>query len=205
MSKNVASNIAVMGASGSGKSTFIKRAVAYSRPARLLVWDPMREYAEFGQVTRNLGELVAKITEGGKRNRFNLVFQPASDDKTRARQFDVFCGIAMAAGQCVVIVEELKFVTRPSWSPVRWAQVTMTGRHKGLRVIGASQRPASIDKDFLGNATVIHTGRLAYAEDVRAVAKAMQVEELDIAALKPLEWIEKNMQTGRLSRGTITF
>ncbi|TAN78248.1 MAG: hypothetical protein EPN14_06740 [Gallionella sp.] len=28
-----------------------------------------------------------------------------------------------------------------------WAQVTMAGRHKGLKVIGASQRPASIDAD----------------------------------------------------------
>ena len=49
----------------------------------------------------------------------------------------------------------------------------MTGRHKGLKVIGASQRPASIDKDFLGNCMAIHIGRLAYAEDVRAVAKGI--------------------------------
>ncbi len=81
----------------------------------------------------------------------------------------------------------------------------MTGRHRCLRVIGASQRPASIDKDFLGNCTTIHTGRLAYPEDVRAVAKAMGVDEAGIAALKPLEWIEKNMQTGQTSRGVITF
>ena len=205
MSKNTASNIAVFGASGSGKSTFIKRAIAKAKPARLLIWDPMQEYAEFGQVTQSLGELVAQIAAGGKRGKFSLVYQPSSDEKTRAKQFDVFCGLAMAAGQLVLVVEELKFVTKPSWSPVRWAQVTMTGRHRCLRVIGASQRPASIDKDFLGNCTTIHTGRLAYPEDVRAVAKAMGVDEAGIAALKPLEWIEKNMQTGQTSRGVITF
>lgn len=205
MSKNNASIVAVMGASGSGKSTFIKRAVAKARPARLLIWDPMREYGEFGQAVHALGDLVVKVTEGGKRNRFNLVFQPSNDEKTRAKQFDIFCGIAMAVGQCVVVVEELKFVTKPSWAPLRWSTVTMQGRHKGLKVIGASQRPASIDKDFLGNCTVIHTGRLAYAEDVRAVAKGMQIEESQIAALKPLEWIEKNMQTGQLTTGRITF
>lgn len=205
MSKNKADIVAVMGASGSGKSTFIKRAITKARPARLLVWDPMREYGEFGQVVHGLGELVAKVAEGGKRNRFNLVFQPCNEEKTRAKQFDVFCGLAMEIGNCAVVVEELKFVTKPSWAPMRWSAVTMQGRHKGLRVIGASQRPASIDKDFLGNCTVIHTGRLAYAEDVRAVAKGMQVEENDIANLKPLEWIEKNMQTGQISRGTLTF
>lgn len=203
-SKNTASIVAVLGASGSGKSTFIKRQITKARPARLLIWDPMQEYGEFGQCVASLGELVAMITSA-KRNRFALVFRPSHDEKQRAKQFDVFCGIAMAAGQLVLVVEELKFVTKPSWAPVRWAQVTMTGRHKGLKVIGASQRPASIDKDFLGNCTVIHTGRLAYAEDVRAVAKGMQIDEAAIAALLPLDWIEKNMQTGQITRGTLTF
>lgn len=114
MSKNTASNIAVFGASGSGKSTFIKRAIAKAKPARLLIWDPMQEYAEFGQVTQSLGELVAQIAAGGKRGKFSLVYQPSSDEKTRAKQFDVFCGLAMAAGQLVLVVEELKFVTKPS-------------------------------------------------------------------------------------------
>jgi len=78
----------------------------------------------------------------------------------------------------------------------------MTGRHRGLRVIGASQRPASIDKDFLGNATLIHTGCLVYPENIRAVAKAMQVEEGGIAAL---DWIEKDTQTGKHRAGRAVF
>ena len=81
----------------------------------------------------------------------------------------------------------------------------MTGRHRGLRVIGASQRPASIDKDFLGNATLIHTGCLVYPENIRAVAKAMQVEEGAIAALAPLDWIEKDTQTASAAPGGWCF
>jgi hypothetical protein len=118
------------------------------------------------------------------------VFRPSAREDLRARQFDGFCALALAAGHLTLVVEELRFVTSPSRAPLKWAEVTMTGRHKGLRVIGTSQRPASIDKDFLGNATLIHTGRLVYPEDVRAVAKAMQVGEGEIAALQPLEWIE---------------
>lgn len=49
------------------------------------------------------------------------------------------------------------------------------------------------------------TGRLAYAKDIRAVANAMGVDEPEIAALNPPERIEKNMQTGQVSRGAITF
>ena len=53
--------------------------------------------------------------------------------------------------------------------------------------------------------TLIRTGRLAYPEDVRAVSKAMQVPEARIAEMKPLEWIEKNMQTDKVAAGKIRF
>lgn len=201
---NKAQIIAVMGASGSGKSTFIKRALRKPKPARLMVWDPMGEYAEFGQVFSSLGGMVDMLGKVGA-GKFSVVFQPSHHEKARAKQFDVFCGLAMALGNLTLVAEELKFVTKPGYAPLRWSAVTMTGRHKGLRVIGASQRPASIDKDFLGNCTIIRTGRLAYPEDVKAVSRAMQVQEAQIADLKPLEWIEKDMSTGKVSSGKLTF
>lgn len=201
---NKAQIIAVMGASGSGKSTFIKRTLSKPKPARLMVWDPMGEYSAFGQVYSSMGALVDMLGKIGA-GKFSVVFQPAANEKARAKQFDVFCGLAMALGNLTFVAEELKFVTRPGYAPIRWSAVTMTGRHKGLRVIGASQRPASIDKDFLGNCTKIRTGRLAYPEDIRAVSKAMQVPEAQIAALMPLEWIEKDMSSGKVTSGKLTF
>lgn len=205
MSSNQASITAVLGASGSGKSTFIKRTIAKDKPARLLVWDPMHEYGALGTVTSRLSDLVDAMGKAGKGGKFALVFQPTFDEKTRAKQFNTVCRLAMAAGKLTFVVEELRFVTTPSRAPEGWARVTMTGRHVGLRVLGASQRPASIDKDFLGNCTSIRSGRLAYPEDVTAVAKAMRVPAAQIDALKPLEWIEKNMATGKVSRGKLTF
>jgi hypothetical protein len=204
VSSNKAQIIAVMGASGSGKSTFIKRLIRKPKPNRLMIWDPMREYAEFGQVFDSL-ELMVDTLGKQSAKKFSVVFQPASNEKARAKQFDVFCGLAMALGDLTLVVEELKFVTKPGYAPIRWSAVTMTGRHKGLTVIGASQRPASIDKDFLGNCTCIRTGRLAYPEDVRSVSRAMQVSDTDIAALKPLEWIEKDMATGTVRNGKLVF
>lgn len=204
--KNAASILAIIGASGSGKSAFLKQQVARLNPPRLLVWDPMREYAEFGEVVTQLAKLGECVsTAGNKRGKFALVFQCAADEKQRARQFDVFCGLALAAGNCMMIVEELKFVTRPGFAPVRWSQCTLTGRHKGLQIIGVTQRPASIDKDFLGNATVIHVGRLVYPEDRRAVSRAMSVPEAEIEGLAPLHYIEKNMQSGERRAGKVTF
>lgn len=201
--KNKAAIIAVLGASGSGKSTFVKRALASSKPKRLLVWDPMREYTHGKEATR-LADL-ADVIEAGKAGSFAVTFRPSTQDSMRARQFDVFCGLALAAGNLTLVVEELRFVTTPSRAPLRWAEVTMTGRHRGLKVIGTSQRPASIDKDFLGNATLIRTGRLVYPEDVRAVSKAMRVTDADVEALAPLDWLEVDMQTGKKASGRLTF
>ena len=200
--KNKAAIIAVLGASGSGKSTFVKQYLARAKPSRLLVWDFMHEYKMGDDVSR-VSVLAEKLY--GEKGSFSLTFRPSADESTRSAQFDVFCGLALAAKNLTLVVEELRFVTTPSRAPMRWAQVTMTGRHAGLRVIGTSQRPASIDKDFLGNATLIHTGRLVYPEDTRAVAKAMRVAESEIDDLAPLDWLEKDMQIGKKAKGRITF
>ncbi len=201
MSANQANITAVLGSSGSGKSTFIKRALARPKPGRLLIWDPMREYGAFGETVATLGDLVAAM----KRAKFRLVFTPSADPKLMGRQFDLFCRAALAAGNLTLVVEELRFVTTPSRAPLGWAQVTLTGRHAGLTVYGASQRPASIDKDFLGNATMVHCGCLTYDEDFAAVAKVMRLPKADLAALKPLEWVEFDQKTRLHRRGTLKF
>lgn len=198
MSANKAAIMAVLGASGSGKSTFVKREISRGHP-RLLIWDPLAEYE--GQAVSSAADLLS----GLRAAKFRLVFRPSPDPVARAQQFDFVCRAALAAGKLTLVIEELRFVTTPSRAPLGWAQVCLTGRHKGLRVYGLSQRPASIDKDFLGNCTRVRTGRLAYPEDVKAVSKAMGGHAAEIQALKPLQWLEKDMTTGRVSSGVLVF
>jgi hypothetical protein len=69
--------------------------------------------------------------------------------------------------------------------------VVLRGRKRGLKIIGTSQRPASIDKDFLSNATLIRCGALGYPNDRVAVAAVMGADPAQIAALvgfKALLW-----------------
>lgn len=198
MSANKAFIVAVLGASGSGKSTYVKRILSRGHP-RLLIWDPLREYE--GEGVESLAGLLAAL----KAKKFRLVFRPSADPVQRGKQFDLVCRAALAAGSLTLVVEELRFVTTPQRAPLGWAQVCLTGRHRGLKVFGISQRPASIDKDFLGNCTAIRTGRLAYPEDVKAVCKVMGIPSSKVEALKPLEWLEKDMASGKISSGTLTF
>lgn len=195
---NKAHIVAVLGASGSGKSTYVKRTIAKGHP-RLMIWDPLAEYQ--GEITDRVTDALAMLRQA----KFRCVFRPSPDPAVRTVQFDLLCRASLAAGRLTLVIEELRFVTTPSRAPLGWAQVCLTGRHKGLKVYGLSQRPASIDKDFLGNCTAIRTGRLAYPEDVKAVSRAMGGHVSEIQALKPLHWLEKDMTTGRMSSGVLTF
>lgn len=194
---NAADISAVMGASGSGKSLFIKSELKRLKPPRLMVWDFKREYN--GQVARNLTEVLQLVRHA----RFNVIFQPSHDPATAKNQFDVFCRIAYAAKRLTFVGEELAFVTNPSYAPTGWSMLTLAGRSEGIRIYGASQRPAAIDKNFFGNATVIRTGRLNFKNDIKVLADVLQVPFHNVQALAPLQFIARDMNTGKLTTGSV--
>jgi hypothetical protein len=99
------------------------------------------------------------------------------------------------------VAEELSNVTTPGWAPGAWRKMTTSGRHAGLHVIGVSQRPALIDKTFLGNCNLIHAGPMRYAEDRQAVARAMDIDPGRLAPLVKFQWLEKDFDTGAVSTG----
>jgi hypothetical protein len=199
--RNKALIVAVLGASGSGKSAYVKKEIRRTLPSRLMIFDPLREYSEFGQVVTSLVELRAK----SKASVFGLVFQPKTGSDIVKAQFDSFCEIAHAAERVTVVCEELSLVTTPSRSPEHWRAITLMGRHKGMKVYGLSQRPASIDKDFFSNATKVRCGRLNYAADIKTMANVMNVQPGQIQNLLPLEFIERETATGKVSTGKLTF
>lgn len=195
MSKNKASITAVLGASGSGKSRSIKTFLDAENIQRLLIWDMEAEYSKFAKPVTNSNQLI-DILQGHKK--FKIAYQiPDNDPRVDYKaEFDRFCGLAKKVGNLTVVVDELRFVTSPVHAPRAWSNVAMRGRHAGLSVIGASQRPASIDKDFLGNCTQITTFRLVYPDDRIAVAKAMNEPVTSVEALQEFECLTKNMVTG---------
>lgn len=97
----------------------------------------------------------------------------------------------------------LRFVTSPSYAPERWSAATMKGRHAGLKIVGISQRPASIDKDFLGNCTRIRTFRLSYPDDRMAVVRAMAEPVDRIEQLGEYEFLQKDLVSGVVTTGKL--
>lgn len=191
--------VAVMGGSGSGKSAFIKQEIKRLKPNRLIIFDVMHEYGHFGDVANTCLQ-AAKIV---KKNSFKLIFQPSS--AAINSQFEFICKLAFSLEFCMLIVEELNRVTQPTSAPPAWRDCTSRGRHKGMIIFGASQHPASVDKDFFGNATTIRTGRLNYAAHIKTMANILKVKNSEIDTLLPLEFIERDMNTGETVRGKLSF
>ncbi|MBC3930367.1 hypothetical protein [Undibacterium curvum] len=173
---NKASIIAVIGASGTGKSSYIKGELL-KRYSRLLIWSPLEEtdnYASFcgGVVVKKITDLIAQIKAGTK----SIVYFPKGSDKEVKTQFDRFCRCVWEVDGAHVLVEELSRVTMASWAPPAWKNLSTAGRHRGLTLIGTSQRPANIDKDFLGNCTEIRCYRVNYDTDAKVMADALGLQ-----------------------------
>lgn len=196
---------AVMGASGSGKTSYVMDELRRRKPSRLLVWDTKREFANEGHAepVENLGELVAVVVKAGKRGGFKLSYQPKGDDKAMKKQFDLFCRLAFEAKNLTMVAEELADVTTASYAVAGWRRCTSMGRTEGLTIYGLSQRPASVDKHFWGNASLIRTGRLNFAADIKTMSNAIGVKDSEIKAMIPLQWVGRNMNTGGIARGNL--
>ncbi|WP_230946878.1 helicase HerA domain-containing protein [Burkholderia stagnalis] len=192
---------AVLGATGSGKSSYVKGLMERAKPRRLIVFDPDGEWGAFGTVVRRVGDVLEGFKASHPASPCRAVFVPSPDPAVAVKQFDAICRIAFAAERLTFIVDELKSVTTPSRSPTGWGMLTGRGRKRGIVIYGLSQRPASIDKDFIGNCNFVRTGRLTYENDVKAVAKALHVDMGDIVALPDLGWIRRDMATGETTRG----
>lgn len=195
--------LAYIGASGAGKSTSLKAHFKAARHTRSIIFDTQHEYDMYGAVTHTLADVHRMLMEAG-RGPVAIVFRPSADMKVARQQFDAICRMAHAAGHIALVAEELAFVTRPSGGEPGWMLVNLRGRLKGLVVYGTTQRPARVDKDFFGNATRIRCGRLNYATDQRVMADVLGVPVELIQELKPMEYIERDMTTGKVVTGEVT-
>lgn len=174
---------AYIGATGSGKGVSIRAHLDSAPIPRFLAWDPLGEYGKYGKRMTRLEDVVKAM----QAPTFRIAFDPGADPARFAPKFATLCKIAFAAGKLKFLVEELADVTSPSFAPLEWRRCTTQGRHQGLQIVAASQRPAQVDKQFLGGCTYIRCFTLRYPADRAAMAGAMDVPMKDISALSTVE------------------
>jgi hypothetical protein len=203
---NSADIIGVVGATSMGKGLFIKPYLRKQPRTRgIVAWSPLEETDDYasvigGKVVRSIAEMVKLIEKGERR----IVFVPSENEKEMKGQFDRFCrAIWHLPGWCIVI-EELSNVTMASWAPPAWKKISTAGRHKGLTVIGATQRPALVDKSFFGNCTELRCYRVGYEEDARAMSKVMFVGYQEFLDLDQFHYIAYDKMTRKTTRGVVS-
>ena len=199
----------LIGATGSGKSWQIKRALSAENPARLIVWDPKGEYWRDGErIVPRVSSLaaLAKAASGG--GAWRMSYHPPLDrldDAQLVRQFEMVCEIVSTVGRCMFIAEELSLTTKAGHSPRAWRNlIVMHARDRAVTVIGTTQRPALVDKTFFSNATSLAVSALNYPEDRKVMASAMDVQLQDVAALNLKQWLTRDRHAGDVKSETLS-
>lgn len=188
------------GRPGSGKSHYIKQAIAADRAPRLMVFDPEGEYNALAHPVEQLRDLIRLVDC----QRFAVSFVPSALPELATDQFDVFCRIAFDLAQAgrplTLAVDELQQVTQPNRAPPYWAACIRRGRKYGMSIYAAAQRPAEIDKTIYSNATEIRTGALAFPDDQTTIARAIGIDPAEVGRLSGYGWIKRDA-TGLVTRG----
>jgi hypothetical protein len=205
---NTANFEAVIGVTGCGKSTVLKKRIRKLPAAitkRSLIWSPKEaidKYAEFYPntiVTSSVMEVIRILDKAGPKGGFHIVFVPTLDEKKDRAAFSAVCKAALAARNILFVVEELHSVTQAGNAPHGWRLVNFMGRGFGLYVFGLSQRPASMDKAFLGSLSWLHVGELPHPPDQKVASQYLGVPVQEVAALCGYQAIQKEFRTKKLT------
>jgi hypothetical protein len=187
----------VAGASRSGKTLWTAQQIA--RVRRVLVWDLLGEWSTRYRCARvsSFDELVARIDTPRR-----LAFHRPG----MVGDFETFCRLAfvwlrLAPG--ALVIEETASVTHAGKAPAAWGDVVRMSLRYGVELYALTQRPAESDKTAFGNASVIHAGRAVTPADRRTLAEYLDVPVATVAALRPLEWIERDYVTGVSRKGRV--
>lgn len=206
-SQTKALTVAAFGARGTGKTAWVKQEIARIKPPRLMVWDYKHDASleGIGQRFTQWPEFVREC----KKKTFAARYL-TSPDHDPHEQFEAFCALAWREGNVLIFVDELAEVTKANKAPAAWRKVVNVGRSydngtKSIAIIGASQRPAEVDKSFLANCDVIHTGRLGDVADAKRFAQSWGVDPAELVNLADLNWVEKRADSPNISRGVLSF
>ncbi len=206
-----AGRIGVWGASGSGKSSYVKKAIKGRK--RMVVFDPLGEYSALCNVT---AQTVEQVRVAMRKNwaGFSVAYVPPAGQEPRA--LSALCKLMMAAqmpfkesgkGQGMTLVVEEMNLSFPVHGGAQkspgFAEVCSRGRHYGIEVYGLSQRIAEVSTRFRGNCTETVVLRQQGPRDLAAAADAIGGDKAAVAALANLDYIHERQGTRK--KGRIKF
>jgi hypothetical protein len=183
----------MVGASGSGKSSWLKAAIA-NRP-RVLIFDPEGEYT--GHVAKGAAHAFDLTAERA----FRVRVIPPVDQWHRAHAFKWFCLLALQRGPCIAAVDELHLVTDAWRPPSEWVGLVTRGRKHAVGIYAAAPRLTVVDKTLENGLSSLRVGRLNH--DRQRAAQLLGVPVADVDSLAGTDFIERDMTDGTVTKGTM--
>lgn len=188
--------VQVFGRRGAGKSTRVKELIRDTR--RLVVFDPMGEYARARGFTRcdSVRQVRDQLARRWRRG-FRLALVPARSFERCLDSLAALIWLAQApyedgrAPQVTMVVEEMNLgYPNRSNRPEHFTRLVLQGRHRGVGMVGVSQRPALVHPDYRGNAIETYLFALADHRDIDAVRGLVgRAREAELRALQVHEYL----------------
>lgn len=180
---------AVYGRRGSGKSYLVKKMLRdYSR---IIVFDPMAEYgARRGWKTvHSPDELHTSIIKGWKKG-FKISFVAEQNYQKELHILSSYLWEAQksARNKILLVVEEMNMGYPPQIKADYYGfpKLIMQGRHRGVEIIGVTQRPAAVNVNFRSNCASEHFFPLSDEVDIGLVRQKVGREKLkEYRSMKP--------------------
>lgn len=211
MSASNAGRVAVVGASGSGKSSYVKRLLRKER--RVVIFDPMGEYGKEGaKVCTTIAQLQEEMRKSfGK---FLLAYVPPAGREAQAlnrlshlclKAQEPYRG-ATKGPQLTVVIEEMNTCFPVHGGEAKapaFAEICSRGRHSFIHAIGVTQRFAEVSTRFRGNLTECVVFRQQGPNDTTAAMNATGAAKGQVTALRNLQYL--HARQGEITNGEISF
>lgn len=190
------------GQSRSGKTESASRWAA-DKP-RVVAWDPQLDWVKFGLAPIDQFDVLCRELALNATTPARIAYK----GPLRPAEFSRFAAVAYCWGKlepCLVIAEELAWITHPGKAPQGWLELVTGGLKFGIDLLSITQRPAESDKTALSQSTIIRCFAQDRFEDARYMARELRVDVEQIDALEPLHYIEKNKRTKKTAVNRVTF
>lgn len=203
--------IFISGQRGSGKTTRARALLNDKKRKRVIVYDIKGEYG-FKKIT-GLSEL-GKFLNGNFRKNFKISYVPEAREKSeQIAELSKLCYALVNAqreevdkgkGQNLTILTEEMSMCAPNQKypdgQGGFEYAVNVARDWGIEIIGVSQRPAQVNTDFRGNASLCYYFALADILDIKAVASKVGKDKAEeLKSYQPHEYLE--FHRGKITKG----